>query len=226
MKLDCEYIDASEAAERDAKAGINIYGYVGHREMAEGEDFGDFLKSQDTAYQERVIKTVGTWEDNARELHYQREGEERYTYVLSFHPDVDVWSQSVYIFSQSVPDSQLADIIEMIRSQEKDLDQFVYEHRKQIDKAYPPYWRLINYNWEMSTIAYHLVRQGWTPQAERILSQWGAYNSQEGVGLENLLVKSLLTYGQLIMQQNDPNGYVLNLIENAGKAGRLYRKLV
>lgn len=226
LRLDRKYIERVEAVKREASAGISIYGYVGHEEMPEGEDFCDRLKQRGVSFEERIIETVGTWEDNAHGFQYQRENEQRYAYVLNFHPDVDVWYQSVYIFSQPVPDSQLANIIEMIRAQEKDLDQLVYERLREIDKEYPPYWGLINLNWQMSIFAYCLVQHGWTSEVEKALKQWGAYSLQDGVGVDNPLVQSLLAYGKLIMAQEDPYQYITKLLEKAGRAGRSYRKLL
>lgn len=227
MRLDQQYIARQEAVEREAKAGIGVYGYVGHQEMPEGEDFRDFLVRKGVTYQERVVQTTGTWEENAREHRYHRPGQgERYAYLLTSRPDIDVWSQAVHIFSQPVPDEQLGSTIHMIRQQEKDLDRLVYERQSEIDKEYPPYWRLINYNWQMSIIAYHLIKYGWTQQVERELKQWGAYNTKDGVGLENPLVQSLAAYGQLIMKQKDPDHYVHGLLDSAGRVGRHYRILV
>jgi hypothetical protein len=227
MKLDHQYIERSEALERDSRAGISLYGYVGHQEMPEGDDFGDFLKGQGIPYTERRVDAVGTWEDTARELHYRPEEQgERYAYVLTFRADIDAWGQSVYIFAQPVPDDRLGSTILMIRQQERDLDRLIYERRCQLDEEYPPYWRLINYNWQMSTIAYHLTTRGWTPHVEQLLGQWGAYQTAEGIGLDNPLVQSLLAYGELIKRLDDPDRYLRDLLENAGAAGRHYRQLL
>lgn len=140
MRLDRQYIERQEAVERETKASISVYGYGGHQEMPEGEDFRDFLLRKGVMAQERIVSGVGTWEENVRELHYHcSEQGERYAYLLTSRPEVDVWSQSVYIFSQPVPDEQLAETILMILQQERDLDQLVYERQKEIDKEYPPY---------------------------------------------------------------------------------------
>jgi hypothetical protein len=227
MKLDQQYIERADGVQYEQRMGIHLYGFIGLQTMPEGDSFGGFLARQGVSIAERVIPNVGTWEEPARELHYiHPEQGVHYAYVFTSRPDIDVWSQQVYVFSRQVPDAQLAETITMIKRQAKDFEQMEREHWREVDAAYPKYWRMINYNWPMSILAYHLVKHGWTPQIETMIQQLGAYDTSEGVGLENTLIQSLLQYGQLIMAQDDPQHYIHDLLDQAGSSGRPYRKLV
>jgi len=51
-------------------------------------------------------------------------------------------------------------------------------------------------------------------------------HTRQGVGLENLLVQSLIAYGQLIMAQSDVDHYIRGVLESLGTAGRRLQQLL
>jgi len=229
MKLDRQYRERFEAITREARAGLSFYKYVGHEEWLEDEDFEDYLARKGIAYQERVIMSVAIGAEHVRELRYHQDGyDERFAYLFRHTSAVssEISAQAVYIFGQPVPDEQLAQTLRVIQVQEFDLDQCVYQRQRELDREYPPYWRLMNENWKMSILAYYLVRRGWTQEVEATLIRWGAYHSSEIVGFCNPLVQSLCAYGELIKQLEHPEQYIRDLLASAGPAGREYRQFV
>jgi len=93
-----------------------VFGFLGKQDMPEQEDFQQILKKNGIPYEQRVLPTVGTMLAPAEEVHYRKEEEDRYVYIL-YSGGADYSGQTCYAFEKPIPDDQLADIIESIRKE-------------------------------------------------------------------------------------------------------------
>jgi len=91
-----------------------VFGFLGKQDMPEQADFQDLLMRNGIPYEERTIPIVGTWLAQASEVHYQKDGKDRYVYIL-YSGGADYSAQTCYAFEKPVTDDQLADIIESMR---------------------------------------------------------------------------------------------------------------
>jgi len=91
------------------------FGFLGKQSMPEQEDFQQLLAKNGISYEERTISLVGTWLAPAEEVHYQKEGKDRYVYIL-YSGGADYSGQTCYAFAQPVPDDRLADVIERVKA--------------------------------------------------------------------------------------------------------------